>query len=317
MIDFSPYRDFESASRAALTLLRERLGFGLWMVTRQSSSDWIILQAEGEGYDIQGGEVLSWADSFCSRMVQGRGPNIAPRAAEVRSYAEAPIGRLIEIGAYVGVPLFNSDGGLFGTLCAIDPAPQSDRIAEELPVVELVARMLSTVLSHELRIVDTERQLRQVEKLAETDPLTGVFNRRGWNGALTLEEGRCRRYGAPACVICLDLDGLKAVNDTEGHAAGDRLIERTGRLLSELCRTEDVIARVGGDEFAILCVECDPRGAGKLVRRLRQAFAAADIDVTIGMARRDPARGLVDAWERADDAMYHRKGYRHTRRLGE
>lgn len=307
LIDFSPYADFESASRAALTFLRERLGFGLWMVTRRADEDWIILQSAGEAYDIHGGEVLNWADSFCSRMVEGRGPCIAPRSAEIGVFADAPIARQLQIGAYVGVPLINGDGQLFGTLCAIDPAPQSEAIAAEYPLVELVARMLSTVLSQELRAVDTERQLRQAEKLAETDALTGVFNRRGWNSALALEESRCRRYGSPACVICLDLDRLKAVNDTQGHSAGDDLIGLTGRLLRELCRTEDVIARVGGDEFAVLCVECDGRGAGQLIQRLQQAFAESGVAATLGMAKRLPARGLVDAWERADRSMYNRK----------
>lgn len=100
------------------------------------------------------------------------------------------------------------------------------------------------------------------------------------------------------------------MNDTYGHAAGDRLIESTGRLLRGLCRSEDVIARVGGDEFAVLCVECDARGAGRLIRRLRRAFAEDGVEVTVGMAKRNPLRGLVDAWERADRFMYNGKAHR-------
>ena len=72
-----PYTDFESASRAVLAFLHDRLGFDLWMVTRTEGDDWIVLQSEDHGYGVKDGTVFRWADSFFSQMVLGRGPCIA------------------------------------------------------------------------------------------------------------------------------------------------------------------------------------------------------------------------------------------------
>ena len=105
------------------------------MVTRAGGEDWIVLQADDHGYGVQTGDLFRWTDSFCSRMVQGFGPRIAPASDEVPSYASAPIGSQVPIGAYVGVPLTWRDGNLFGTLCAIHPTAVPKHIETELPLV--------------------------------------------------------------------------------------------------------------------------------------------------------------------------------------
>jgi diguanylate cyclase len=107
---------FQEAGGAVLEFLSNRLPFGLWMVTRTDGDDWIVLSASDHGYSVKPGDLLRWSDSFCSRMVDGKGPRIAPRSAEVPTYAEAPIGRQVPIEAYVGVPIMRADNSLFGTL---------------------------------------------------------------------------------------------------------------------------------------------------------------------------------------------------------
>ena len=82
-----PYAGFREASSAVLDRLRQQAPLGLWMVTRTWGDDWVILSTKGGGYDITDGTVLRWSDSFCSRMVRGEGPRIAPRTAEVPAYA--------------------------------------------------------------------------------------------------------------------------------------------------------------------------------------------------------------------------------------
>jgi diguanylate cyclase len=116
--------DFETAGRSVLAFLHERFGFGLWMVTRTEGEDCIVPQAEDHGCRVTPGTVFRWADSFCSEMVKGHGPRIAPDSDVVPADAAGPIGRQVAIGAYIGVPLLNADGSLFGTLRAIDPARQ-------------------------------------------------------------------------------------------------------------------------------------------------------------------------------------------------
>jgi diguanylate cyclase len=298
--------DFDSASRAVISFLHRRLGFELWMVTRTQGDDWIVLQSEDHGYDVTPGTVFSWADSFCSEMVRGNGPRIAPDSDIVPAYAAAPIGRSIDIGAYIGVPLNSADGGLFGTLCAIDPNPQPERIAEEQELVELLAGLLSTVLQSELGAIGAARTAERLEVEAQTDSMTGLVNRRAWDLLLAREEERCRRYGHSAAVLIVDLDGLKRINDTLGHEAGDELIVRAAAALRAGGRDADVIARLGGDEFAILAVECDGTGAEIIARRVRLGLGQAKVRASVGLAVRGQA-GLSEAVLRADRLMYEEK----------
>jgi diguanylate cyclase len=299
--------NFESAGQAVIAFLHKRLGFDLWMVTRTEGDNWIVLQREDRSYNIGAGVVFSWADSFCSRMVKGEGPRVAPSSKLIAPYAAAGIGRQIQIGAYVGVPLTKADGSLFGTLCAIDPQSQPETIAQEQDLVELLADLLSTVLQADLRAADAARLSERFEQEAHTDPLTQLFNRRAWDQLLAKEEARCRRYGHAATVLAVDLDGLKRINDSLGHAAGDDLIVRAAHALRKAARGVDVVARLGGDEFAILALECDLAGAQALLQRARAALADAQVPASLGMAVREHAGGLTAALETADGLMYQEK----------
>ena len=309
----SPTHDFSSAGQAVIRFLHERLGFNLWMVTRTEEDDWIVLQTEDHGYNIKPPAVFRWADTFCSQMVSGRGPRIAPRSSRVPAYASAPIGRQIRIESYMGVPISNADGSLFGTLCAIHPAPQPEEITQELPLIELLASMLSGILAAELRAVENERRVERAQSEAETDFLTKLYNRRGFDRLLDVEERRCVRYGHPASVIAVDLDGLKMVNDMQGHGAGDELICRAATALRQTARESNVVARIGGDEFLILAVGSEESTANVLVERIRANLAEVRVEASIGMASRSPALDLEQVRHAADHAMYRDKSERKRR----
>ena len=90
---------FSRIAQDALRQLHARMGFGLWMLTRAEGEDWIVLAAEDHGYNLEPRSVFRWSDSFCSRMVQGLGPRIAPDAVKIPEYASAPIGKYTKIGA--------------------------------------------------------------------------------------------------------------------------------------------------------------------------------------------------------------------------
>ncbi len=310
MTPLSAYSDFKAASNEVLHFLHSRLGFRLWMVTRTKSSDWIVLNANDHGYNVHNGDAFLWSDSYCSRMVQGLGPRIAPKSNEVPAYAAAPIGQKVSIGAYIGVPLTRTDGQLFGTLCAIDPHPMPEHITGELPLIEVMARLLMTVLENELAAQDEHRRAEHATADAMTDQLTGLYNRRGWQVLNETEEIRCQRYAHPACVFSIDLDGLKIVNDTQGHAQGDLLLCQAAGALKSVARQSDVVARIGGDEFALLAVECDVDGALALVKRLEQVLREANVSASIGMSMRRPAGCLTEAFDQADKKMYECKNQR-------
>ncbi len=268
--------DFERAGQAVLEFLHRRVGFSLWMVTRVQGEDFIILQSEGTGYGVNPGTVIRWADSFCSRMVKGNGPRVAPDSDAVPAYVAAPAGRQFPVKAYIGVPITHADGRLFGTLCAIDPVRQPDAIVED-------------------------------ELEALVDPLTSLLNRRAWDRLLVREDERCRRYGHTATVFVIDLDQLKEVNDSAGHAAGDALLVRAATALREVVRDVDIVARLGGDEFGLIAVECDAADAELLLARLRNSLDARQVRASVGLSVRETSGGLKKAWEQADRLMYAQK----------
>lgn len=299
--------NFETAGKAVLAFLHQRFGFDLWMLTRKQGDDWIVLQTEDHGYGVDPKSVFRWADSFCSQMVKGNGPRIAPRSETVPAYAAAPIGRLVKINAYIGQPLFTADGSLFGTLCAIDPMPQPESIVAEHDLLELLAAMLSSVLQADLNAATEARRSERLQAEALTDSLSNLYNRRAWDNFLESEEVRCVRFGHPAAIIVVDLDDMKWTNDNQGHAAGDSLIERTSYALRSVARGMDIVARLGGDEFGIISVECDQAGATALVKRLRAALEDVAVNASIGFSLRTASGGLREAWKNADEQMFIEK----------
>lgn len=299
------FSDFQSAGDYALQFLKQRLGFGLWMITRAEGDDWIILQTDGTGVDP--GAVLRWRDSLCCEMVKNNGPRIAPDISAVAAYRNRPITRQVPIQAYIGVPLMLADGSMFGTLCAVDPRPQPSEIADETALIELVAAFLSTLLGNELKLTEQRRLSERLRLEAHTDALTGLANRRAWGQFLASEEERCRRYGHPAAILSIDLDDLKRVNDGEGHTAGDSLLQATAQALRSATREIDMVARLGGDEFGIVAVECDQAGALLLRQRLLASLAEHNVRASVGMAMRTQSQGLAQAWAVADQNMYSHK----------
>jgi diguanylate cyclase (GGDEF)-like protein len=117
-------------------------------------------------------------------------------------------------------------------------------------------------------------EVRRLQQQLERDELTDLFNRRAFNRRFGQEFRRARRYGRPLSIVLLDLDHFKTINDTYGHATGDATLRTFGSLLSDLTRTTDLVARVGGDEFALLLPETEVEAAGQVVERLKVVLRA-------------------------------------------
>ena len=158
---------------------------------------------------------------------------------------------------------------------------------------------------------------RELSVLARTDPLTGALNRRALEEAALRETARSVRYGNPVCMILFDIDDFKQVNDTYGHAAGDRVLQALVAQVNQILRSPDLLARTGGDEFAILMPETPVRMGVAVAERLRKLLG--DLELT-EMGHRVPftiSAGVAEfelengGWEemmrRADDAMYKAK----------
>jgi diguanylate cyclase (GGDEF)-like protein len=166
----------------------------------------------------------------------------------------------------------------------------------------------------------TRRQLRAIaaaERTAATDPLTGVLNRRGFGEEVERELARARRHDRPLALAYLDVRGLKAVNDGEGHLVGDEVIRQVAALLHNCARAGDVIGRLGGDEFGLLLAEQSAECAATVQSRLnaqlpaRRAAAGANVpwDLTIGTAvYPDDGESFQTLLSVADRRLYAQRG---------
>ena len=307
--------DFASAAVATLADLRERTGLETWVVSRRDGEDYIVLYALSDDHAYTAGDVWRWADTFCARMMDGRAPRVAPDVDQVPAWAEARTLLGLEVAAYLTVPITRADGELLGTLCAASRERQPTTMSAIVATVELQAAILGTLLSHELRIAAEARRAEHAELAASTDPLTGVGNRRAWNSALAAEEARAARYATSAAVLVLDIDNLKAINDAEGHDAGDRQLVTAAQVLREAVRPFDLVARIGGDEFALLLPDTDAAESLSIAARMQSALRRAGVSASLGSGVRRASRGLSQAWHDADKAMYAAKQNRSVRRV--
>ena len=163
-----------------------------------------------------------------------------------------------------------------------------------------------------------EKRIEDLYSMATTDALTGLDNRRNLLEKVQLEIDRVRRYGLDVGFLMVDIDHFKHINDTFGHDAGDRVLQRVGALLRESMRAPDHVGRLGGEEFGILVTNITPQVATKIAELLRTKVAAlvvpygdAEISftVSIGVAdlRVDAENPLLDMIKRADTALYRAK----------
>ena len=271
------------------------MALDLWLVTAVRDGVQTVVAATGPWSPAAPpGASSLWEESFCLRMVERRGPVVAPDVSAVPAYAEVAVGPRAAVRAYVGVPLEGDDGVVFGTLCGFAGERQDPSWEGSVGTVRLVGRMLSTILAREQFARDRSQEAAQAYALVERDPVTGLRNRRGWDAAVEQEDTRCQRYGATASVLALVLDGVGDAQDP---------ITRCAEVLGRSCRPGDVLARLGTGEFAVLALECDLVAARALHARLRVQLRTAGLPAATAVATRRPGERLADAWGRAVDEI--------------
>ena len=171
--------------------------------------------------------------------------------------------------------------------------------------------LIAMIMDREIERGCAEAAEQAALDMANRDPATGLGNRRAWMDTLQLESARATRTGRPLTVIVLDLDGLKKVNDSHGHAAGDELIAMTAAGLTAARRATDVVCRLGGDEFGIAAPDTDDVQARLLVTRVRAALNAKGVEFSVGWAVSgtlpDDRGHAQDVWHQADQLMYLNK----------
>lgn len=183
---------------------------------------------------------------------------------------------------------------------------------------EMLSRTLRTALDRARLQAEVRAARQRVEQLAIRDGLTGLFNRRHFNGLLETEFARALRYDQPLACVMLDIDHFKQFNDTRGHPCGDAVLEHLAEVLLSVARQVDAVARYGGEEFVLLLPNTDLDGAQKVAERIREATANGPIvyhgaqlyvTVSLGVATSTlPGVCTTEALiKRADDALFRAK----------
>lgn len=161
-----------------------------------------------------------------------------------------------------------------------------------------------------------ESRVEELDRLANMDSLVPVANRRGLVTQLDMMIARHERHGTPAALLFVDVDGLKALNDAFGHAAGDAALVHLTEMMVSSVRQTDMVARIGGDEFAILLDHANETSAQETAARLADRVAGCEfcfegkclpLSIAIGFTQVQPGDSPVAVLDRADEAMYQEK----------
>ena len=195
---------------------------------------------------------------------------------------------------------YRKDGSIMtGELQVIPHVDADDQVVELLGVTRDIS---------ERKVYEAE-----LTRLAITDPVTGAWNRRHGKELLDAELATAQQLGQRLCLLMVDIDKFKPVNDNGGHQLGDRVLGEVADRLKSAVRSSDVVARWGGDEFVVLLRGCDLNGATRIAETVRARVADLDfpevgrISVSVGAAELEPGEDAASLLQRADAALYEAK----------
>ncbi len=181
------------------------------------------------------------------------------------------------------------------------------------PALSAFARELQALRDE---VAALKSRLAEAEALADADVLAPVLNRRAFVRELTRTIAFVQRYGGPACLICFDLDGFKAINDRYGHAAGDAALTATADRLVDHVRSSDLVGRLGGDEFAVVLPQTDAEAGAAKAASLAAAIGGASVvfdgarialRASWGLCEVGPGLSAGQVMAKADAAMFASK----------
>lgn len=202
--------------------------------------------------------------------------------------------------------------GLIDCLEATEGAVSTDDRMQR----DAARRALAAAIAAEQRLAGLGDRVLKLEALVQTDPLTGLLNRRGFEEELGRTLALAKRHGETGVLVYLDLDRFKAINDIHGHAAGDAVLRRVGHTLAGAVRRADAVARLGGDEFAIVLKRAEHEGGGRRARSIERLVNSIvvvheghtiAVHGSVGSHPFGPDDEAETVLARADAEMYRRK----------
>jgi diguanylate cyclase (GGDEF)-like protein len=299
---------FRRSAEVVLDYLRKEVPMGVWSITRIENDQQTHLVLDDNSYGLVPGDATAWSDTYCVHMVAGDTPQVTGQAHEISEYAQAKVNDTLDIAAYAGAPIRESDGTLFGVICGLDPEEQAD-LPRVGPTLNALSGMLEVALSADREQRHLAAALEGAQQESTTDALTGVGNRRAWQQWLARLENDYGELADPTVVAVVDLDNFKAFNDGPGgHAAGDEALKAVAAAIAQRMRDGDHVARIGGDEFGVILRDCSTAKAPEVIERIREAIAATGVEASIGWESLRVGTSVDECVRCADEAMFARKG---------
>lgn len=216
---------------------------------------------------------------------------------------------------YAAAPLVVENELVLGTIAIVDSRPRTLSEQERTVLRELGVLVMA--------VLQNRHRARLLQRMAMTDYLTGLGNRAQFEHALRAELAHADRQDAQLTLLYMDLDGFKAVNDECGHEAGDDVLRQVAARLQETARSEDIVCRMGGDEFCIITRATSTEGALNLAERIETTVSApyrlstgqeVHVGVSIGISTRSGELDTEKMLGHADRQLYQQKADRRNKR---
>jgi diguanylate cyclase (GGDEF)-like protein len=294
ILDTAPEERFDRLTRIAKHLFNVPIAlFSIVDEDRQWFKSSVGLETKETSRDV----------SFCGHAILGDSTLIIPDTLKDKRFADNPLvtGKP-KIRFYAGAPIRLLNSGMIGTLCIIDKEPRTLSKTEQALLKDLA------------QIVENEIT---ATVLATHDELTQLLNRRGFIDAAQRSLNLCVRQEMTATIAFMDMNGFKTINDRFGHKAGDKALKAFADELLDTCRTSDLCARMGGDEFVALMFNTSTSSAQHTLSRLRERLSnnytlksmQIEGDFALGLIRfnEDLHRDIEQLIDEADKAMYEDK----------
>lgn len=247
--------------------------------------------------------------AFCAHAIESTKVTVIEDAIrDPRFFSNPMVTGAPHIRFYAAAPLRNWQGHALGTLCVLDRQPRQIDMKQKRFLEDLAAIVIDEL--------EARRAMQELQRLATTDTLTGIHNRGQFLNLAAKEIARSSRYGQPLCLLMLDIDRFKRINDTYGHEAGDRAIKAAVDAITCLLRRDSLFGRLGGEEFAILLPQADLAGGVVAAERFRHAIrrqrletaeGAIGFTASIGVTLVTAEMGIDLALQQADQALYDAK----------
>jgi len=298
--------DFVSVGSLVLAYLQQHYPLDLWTISRVNQNDFIVLQYSNDHPQLKTGTTFKLEDTIFWRMPAEPGVKVIQNIDKVALYREAPISINFNIKGGICAPIYVGDT-LFGSLCGMHSTPLKPSYNKATSDIGIQLEKLSSALQHDFALIDTLRSQERLVATAHTDALTQLPDWRGWDVLLDAEQLRCKTYGNKGIIVSVDIADLKVINQTHSRETGDKVLKQTADALTSLVRAQDIVARVGNDEFAVVCIDHPTLDANNLAKQVKEALKLQNIHCYVGHATSLPQKGLREAWEMAEHMMYKEK----------